>query len=126
MPCRPPHHSQLPLHHLLQGAPDSDKPKRYKRRAGRRDAERAAKKQKKGHQAVASRQLADVSHVSGVGMGACVAQELIECRPAFNIAGEPHCIGMPSLLVNPSLQVEVESSMLEGTKIWFANTKGYK
>ncbi|PRW39278.1 dynamin-related GTPase isoform A [Chlorella sorokiniana] len=66
-----------------EGAPGSDKPKRYKRRAGRRDAERAAKKQKKGHQAVASRQLADVSHV------------------------------------------EVESDLLAGAKIWFANTKGY-
>lgn len=50
----------------LQGEPGSGKaPQRYKRRAGRRDGERAAKKAKKGHQAVAGRQLADVSHVSG-------------------------------------------------------------
>lgn len=48
------------------------------------------------------------------------------CRKAFAVPDQSPCIGMPSLGVNPSLQVEVESSMLEGAKIWFANTKGYK
>lgn len=118
----------------LQGEPGSGKaPQRYKRRAGRRDGERAAKKAKKGHQAVAGRQLADVSHVSS-GQHTMFGGWLAWARAAeegggVDAARFSRAFGSRlALLVSgaPRAQVEVESDMLSEFKIWFANTKGYK
>ncbi len=133
-----------PLTPLEQGAPGSDQGnKRYKRRTGRRDGERAAKKQRKGHEVVASRRLADVSNVGGGLWRGAVRRVVVSSSRVWLALCCSWVWGPMALLLlwfahprppklspaektHLSPQVEVESDVLSGFKIWFANTKGYK